>query len=287
MIYRNLKIGNTDLIKISKNIYAKCETQNPTGSVKDRIIAFILKEAERNREIVPGKTTLVEATSGNTGIALAAIGAHAGYKVRIIMPCNMSDERKKLIKTFGASLTLVSESNFAEAIEVRNSYCKSPDFWSPNQFENKLNILCHKRYLAHEIGDQCRRLGIIWDAFVCGAGTGGTMMGVSSYLNNQKINFCKKVLMTPYECNKTHGIQGVNDGADFLLERDEVDHIIKIKTSDAIERSKKFASEFGMLVGISSGANLLAAEEYMRKFQPNHAVVTLLCDRGERYMSIY
>ena len=237
--------------------------------------------------------TLVEATSGNTGIALSAYGAANGHPVKIIMPKNMSKERKQMMRQFGAEIIEVGDSDFSSAIDLRDEMCDDDNnVWSPLQFENQLNIECHQLTTAHEIQGDLRAEGIWskkWDAFVCGSGTGGTMMGVMNH--NKSIPECKHVkhaLMIPKEPSDKHGIQGVNDGADFLLNRALVDDIIEIRTEDAINRAKRLSIEKGILVGISAGANICASEEWIKRNPgTSGVVVTILCDRGERYMSLY
>ena len=279
-------VGNTPLVRISDRVYGKLETYNPTGSVKDRMISYILTDALLSDEI-NSNTHLVEATSGNTGISLSAFGAALGMRVTIIMPCNMSEERKSMMRTYGAEIIEVGPSDFQGAIALREQMVKEdPDAWSPRQFENDLNVECHERTTGPEIRNDVTAIRAKWDAFVSGAGTGGTMMGIQRFLGGRHRGVdC--VLTVPAEDATTHGIQGINDGADFLLEREEVDLIEEVKTQDAIDRARQLASELGLLVGISAGANVLAAEKYVRERDPDGIVVTMLCDRGERYMSIY
>jgi cysteine synthase A len=288
--------GNTPLVSIDEDerIWAKLETHNRTGSVKDRMIEYICDEALAIGLIDPEETTLVEATSGNTGIALASYAASIGCRCKIIMPQNMSEQRKDMMRAFGAEIIETGFNQFSEAIHIRNEmiFEKSEDslkefkkgFYSPLQFENKYNIMCHKSVTAPEIHGQIKDFNIgKWNAFIHGAGTGGTMMGMKQYFMENKLDV-KCVLTQPAEDNSSHGIQGINDGGDFLLNRDLMDETISIKTEDAISRMKKFWKEKGILVGISSGANILAAEKYVEMYDPEGVVVTMLCDRGERYL---
>ena len=279
-------VGNTPLVRISDRVYGKLETYNPTGSVKDRMISYILTDALLSGDI-NDNTRLVEATSGNTGISLSAFGAALGMRVTIIMPCNMSEERKSMMRTYGAEIIEVGPSDFQGAIALREQMVKEdPDAWSPRQFENDLNVECHEKTTGPEIRNDVAAIRAEWDAFVSGAGTGGTMMGIQRFLGGRhRVVDC--VLTVPAEDAAIHGIQGINDGADFLLEREEVDLIEEVKTQDASDRARQLASELGLLVGISAGANVLAAEKYVRERDPDGIVVTMLCDRGERYMSIY
>lgn len=277
--------GKTPLISIGEEgrIWAKLETHNRTGSVKDRMIEYICDRALAEGKITPGVTTLVEATSGNTGIALASYASSIGCKCVIVMPCNMSEQRKDMMRAFGAAIVQVEPNNFQGAIGIRDEMVVSGHF-SPMQFSNPLNIECHYSITAPEILADINDNHIgKWAAFVHGAGTGGTMMGIKNFIDNKNLNV-KCVLTQPAEDNSTHGIQGINDGADFLLDRSLMDFTYSIKTQDAIDRMKRFWKERGILIGISSGANILAAEKYLNEYDPEGIIVTILCDRGERYL---
>ena len=277
-------IGNTPLIKVSPHIYAKLETYSPSGSVKDRMVNYVVDRARIFNRITEG-TILCEATSGNTGISLSMIAANLGLKCVIFMPSNMSEERRQMMKVYGANIVDAPENDFIGAIAMRDQYLLANEkAWSPRQFSNNHNILCHQTTTAPEIHKQVIDLKHKWSAFIHGAGTGGTIEGVRRYIANNNLR-TKIGLTRPSE--ELHGIQGIGDGKDFLFNPDNADRILEIKTKDAINRSLKFSKETGILVGISSGANLLAAEKYVKSMQPDGIVVTLLCDRGERYMSIY
>ena len=282
----NLKplIGETPLIKISSHLYAKLETYNPSGSIKDRMVHYIV-DRQRLFGKIDKETIFCEATSGNTGISLAMMAASFGVKCLIFMPENMSEERKQMMRTFGAKIIEAPENDFNSAIAMRDQFLlANENAWSPKQFSNNYNILCHLTTTAPEIHKQVIDLKSQWSAFVHGAGTGGTLEGIRRYKenNNLKTKIC---LTRPSE--KHHGIQGIGDGKDFLFKPDTADKIFEINTKEAIKRSKKFAQETGLLVGISSGANLLASERYVETMNPAGVVITMLCDRGERYMSIY
>jgi len=277
--------GNTPLISIDSDerIWAKLETHNRTGSVKDRMIEYICDKALAEDKIIPGVTTFVEATSGNTGIALSSYAASIGCKCVIVMPCNMSEQRKDMMRAFGATIVQVEPNNFQGAIGLRDSMVGS-GYFSPMQFSNPLNVECHYSITAPEILANINDNHVgKWEAFVHGAGTGGTMMGIKQFIDDNDLSV-KCVLTQPEEDNATHGIQGINDGADFLLDRSLMDETISIKTQDAIDRMKRFWRENGILIGISSGANILAAERYVEKHDPEGIIVTILCDRGERYL---
>ena len=271
----------TPMVKIMPRLYAKLETANPTGSIKDRPIKFIVEDAIKSGKIKKG-TVLVEATSGNTGIALSAIGASLGLEVKIVMPRNMSIERRQMMQIYGAKIIDVPDSDFTAAIDKRNQMVAA-GCWSPMQFENKLNIECHRSTTAQEILSQMPAEESI-SAFLSGAGTGGTIMGVRQALldANLKTDIC---MVVPEEPSDQHGIQGIGDGADFLADPALCDKIIPVKTIQAKQRALDFAKTHGVLVGISSGANLVAAESYIKTFNPDGNVVTILCDRGERYLS--
>jgi cysteine synthase A len=274
-------IGNTPLVKISDKIYAKLETYNPSGSIKDRMASYILKKAEENGDLRPGYT-IVEASSGNTGIAFSMLAANKGYACIVVMPENMSEERKQMMKLYGARIIEVGHNAFKEAIRVRNELVANfGTYWSPKQFNNKYNIECHRRTTAREIFDQTPEE---ISALISGSGTGGTIMGCHNFLSEKFPNM-KTVLVKPLEPAETHGIQGINDGADFLCNMSKIDNVIEISTSEAKFRQARLAKETGLLVGFSAGANILAAENWVKNNNPSGIVVTFLCDRGERYLS--
>ena len=277
-------IGNTPLLKISDKIYAKLETYNPSGSIKDRMASYILQKAEEDGDLRKGYT-IVEASSGNTGIAFSMLAANKGYGCIIIMPRNMSEERKQMMKSFGARIIEVGDNAFKDAIKTRDDLVRNfSTYWSPMQFSNRYNIECHEKTTGAEIDRQITDLGLESAALVTGSGTGGTIMGCTRHLGKLWKNM-KTVLVRPYEPAETHGIQGINDGADFLCDMSRVDEIIEIKTIEAKERARLLTRKNGLLVGISSGANILAAEKWLQNNEARGVVVTFLCDRGERYLS--
>jgi cysteine synthase A len=236
-------------------------------------------------DLIKKDTVLVEATSGNTGIALAAHGAAMGNSVEIIMPRNMSDERKQMMRVYGATIIEVGDSDFEGAIQLRNDMLKEwRKYWSPCQFENTGNIDCHYLTTAPEISRQLPK-NEKWNAFISGAGTGGTLMGLHKYRKKMEENY-SLVMVKPKEDAASHGIQGINDGADFLIDHNVLDATIDIATEDAKNCVRSLAKEYGLMVGISSGANVLAARRWIKEHQPEGAVVTILCDRGERYLSV-
>ena len=276
--------GRTPLVRISDKLYAKLETYNPTGSVKDRMISFVVDEAFRRGEIGPG-TILCDATSGNTGIALSAVAASMGHPCKIFMPENMSEERKQMMRVFGAEIVDAPADDFEAAIAMRDQFLQANNnSWSPMQFSNPDNTRCHRTRTAPEIHSQVNDMKVAWSAFIHGSGTGGTIEGVRQYVEEKGL--VTKVCMT-VPAESPHGIQGIGDGRDFLANPDDMTDVIVIETASAIQRAKDFAKSTGLLVGISSGANLLAAERYIENNEVEGVVVTMLCDRGERYMSIY
>ena len=284
-------VGNTPLLKISDKLYAKFEVFNPTGSIKDRIAKYIINNAEKNNLIKKGDT-IIEATSGNTGIALAFIGAERGYNVKIVMPKNMSEERKQMMRLFGAEIIDVDDGDFDRAIELRNQLAIKNGWFNSNQFLNPLNIECHEKTTGVEILEQTKNIGKI-SAMILGTGTGGTMMGIRRTLIKAYPEM-KVIALEPAESpvmsggeHGTHGIQGIGDGGRFLVDLKVLDGILLVKTEDAKERSRKLIKERGIFVGISSGANVLAAERWIQKNNPEGIVVTVLSDRAERYLSIY
>ena len=283
--------GGTPLIKINDHLYAKLETYNPTGSVKDRMISYVVDIAIKNG-LINEKTILCEATSGNSGISLTAVAASLGLKCVIFMPSNMSKERKQMMKTYGAKIVNAPPSDFEAAIQMRDEFLKkNSNSWSPMQFNNPDNVKCHKSTTATEIALRLWVMNKQWDAFIHGAGTGGTIEGVRQYIVN-KDGFLSRNDVSPKVCmvipeESPHGIQGIGDGRDFLARQADMDEIIHVKTDEAIERAKRFTKETGLLVGISSGANIVASEKWILNNKPKGIVVTMLCDRGERYMSVY
>ncbi len=280
-------IGNTPLIKVD-DVYAKLESVNPSGSIKDRVALEIITAAEKEGLLKPGYR-IVEASSGNTGISLAMIAAAKGYHMTIVMPENMSRERKLMMKAFGAELVLTSKSgSLQEAIDTAEELAKDEKTFYTRQFSNPNNIMAHiktGKEIAEEIGPV--------DAVVAGVGTGGTLIGVSSVM--KEINPDVKVIaVEPEEAAvmfggsnariSEHRIQGIGDGfIPKLIDMDKVDRVIVVGSHEAVEMSRRLAEQYGLLVGISAGANMLAALKVSKAFDK---VVTVLPDRGERYLSM-
>jgi cysteine synthase len=290
-----MEVGNTPLVKLD-GIYAKLECVNPTGSIKDRMVKFILDESEKQGLLRKGMV-IVEATSGNTGIALSYFGKQKGYEVRIIMPENMTEERKELIRSLGAKLILCSaEGSFLEALRIRDKMVKDEHCFTTNQFSNQLNVECHYRTTGQEIIRQLKSSSITADAFVAGVGTGGTLMGIAKALRETNPNLYVAAV-EPAESPVMsggiagpHGIGGIGDGfipAIVKNTKGELDpsiaEVVRVKSSDATEASMKIANDFGYCVGVSSGANFLAAKKLSSRFTN---VVTALPDGFTRYISL-
>ena len=286
-----MKVGNTPMIKLSDKLYGKLEAVNPGGSIKDRPVKYILDYAENNRLIQKGDT-IIEATSGNTGISLSMMCAERGYKCIIVMPSDMSIERKKMLKFFGAELVEVDEGDFDGAIELKEKLAKENGYIELNQFNNKLNIECHYSTTFQEIissiDEEC--CGQELSAFVLGTGTGGTLMGLQKGIECRALH-TKLVAVEPYESAVMsggeaglHGIQGIGDGSKFLVDLNFIDDIKTVKTECAKTIEKHLALRYGLFVGISAGANVFASFQWLRDNNKKNAV-TILCDRGERYFS--
>ena len=278
-----MNVGNTPLIKLSDKLYGKLESVNPGGSIKDRPVKYILDRMDLKKG-----DKIIEATSGNTGISLAMMCAERGYKCIIVMPSNMSEERKKMLTFFGAELVEVDAGDFDGAIELKCKLAEENGYVELNQFNNPLNIECHYKTTFQEIISELPKIS----AFVAGTGTGGTLMGIQKGVEEYNLN-TEIVAVEPAESpvmsggeQGLHGIQGIGDGSKFLVDLEKVDEVITISTEEAKERSLRLAREHGLFVGISAGANVLAAERLIEKHNPWYPVVTILCDRGERYFSV-
>jgi len=279
-----MEIGNTPLIKLSDKLYGKLEAVNPGGSIKDRPVKYILDRMDLKKG-----DTIIEATSGNTGISLAMMCAERGLKCVIVMPSDMSEERKKMMKFFGAELVEVDKGDFDGAIETKEMIAKEQGYVELNQFNNPLNIECHLNTTFEEIEKDTHFDSV--SAFIAGTGTGGTLMGIQKGYDGLST---KIIAVEPAESpvmsggeKGLHGIQGIGDGSKFLVDLDKVDGIIPISTREAKERALRLAKENGLFVGVSAGANVLASERWIEQNKPDGIVVTILCDRGERYFSCF
>lgn len=296
MYYENILdlIGNTPLISLKQttglNIFAKAEFLNPGGSIKDRIAKNMLDVAEKEGKLKPGMT-IIEPTSGNTGIGLAFCGVRKGYHVIIVMPENMSEERKKIIKALGAELVLTpAELSIGGSVAKAEELVKQSDnYFMPQQFENPANPDIHYRTTGPEIVDQ---LGKKVDIYVSGIGSGGTLQGVAKYLREQNPD-CKIVAAEPKNVSALlgqepglHQIQGIGDGfIPAVLDVDMIDDIVEVSDDDAINTARELAAVQGLLVGTSSGANVWAAKQMAKKYGEDKVIATILADRAERYFS--
>ena len=286
-------MGQTPLIPIDIDgviIWGKAEFMNPSGSVKDRPIKNILTRAVENGLLSKGGT-VVEATSGNAGISFAMYCAEMGFKCVIVMPSNMSEERKKMLRLYGAELIEVGPGDFDSAIKLRDELAEKNGWFNGNQFASPWNIEAHKEGTGVELMYQAISNKIRPSAFVLGTGTGGTLMGAGETLKNFYYDM-EIVAVEPSESpvmsggeSGLHGIQGIGDGSKFMVDLDFVDHIITISTEEATQMSRRLSKEYGIFVGISAGANVLASVKYGQKFDKTN-IFTILCDRGDRYLSI-
>lgn len=295
-------VGNTPVYVIhfkyrgeTRKIFAKAEHLNLTGSIKDRMALHILKDAYQSGEINEGDT-IVEATSGNTGIAFAAIGKAFGHSVKIFMPNWMSFERIALIKSLGAEEVLVSheEGGFLGSIDLcEKMFAEHSNIFLPHQFSNSANTNAHYQGTGREIWYQLKSANLTPDAFVAGVGTGGTVMGVGNFLREKNPN----VKIHPLEPSESptlstgckvgkHRIQGVSDEfIPAIVELDKLDEVIAVSDGDSILMAQKLACTLGLAVGISSGANFIGAIEAQNKLGANAVVATVFCDSNKKYLT--
>jgi len=282
-------IGNTSLLQLrGENIFAKAEFLNPGGSIKDRVALAMLEAAERDGKLNEN-TIITEPTSGNTGIGLALVGRLMGYRVRIVMPEGMSEERKKLIIALGGELVLIpDEEGLVGAVRtVEQMAAEDPSVFVPQQFENPENPRVHYEQTARELW---RQMGGNIDCFVAGVGSGGTLQGVGKFLKEHKKDV-KVIAVEPENRSALlghepglHQIQGIGDGfIPAVLDVSMVDDVVEVSDDKAIQTTRQLGTEFGLLVGISSGANVWAARRLAEKMEGN--IATVLPDRAERYFS--
>lgn len=295
-------IGNTPLLEITfqykgevRRIHAKAEYYNLTGSIKDRMAIHVLKKSYLSGKI-KAHDHIVEATSGNTGISFSAIGSALGHKVTIYMPDWMSDERKNLIRSYGAHIELVSheQGGFLGSIKLTEDFLKeNPNVFLPCQFSNEYNVDAHYRTTGPEIWDQLSKNQIAPDGVVAGVGTGGTIMGIGKYFKEKdsRIKVCplepanSPTLRTGHKVGK-HRIQGISDEfIPSILKLDKLDDIISVDDGDAIIMAQKLSSSLGLGVGISSGANFLGAILLQDMIGKDSVVVTVFSDDSKKYLS--
>jgi cysteine synthase A len=298
-IYDNITelIGNTPLVRLNRvpeegsaEVVVKLESFNPLSSVKDRIAISMVTEAEKAGEIAPG-ATIVEATSGNTGIGLAFVAAAKGYKCTLVMPDTMSVERRKLLQALGAELLLTpGPKGIKEAQRVAAEYAeRTPGAWLSRQFDNPANLKIHRETTAREV---LRDTGGKVDAFVAGVGTGGTVTGVGQVMKKespQTIIVAVEPVESPVLKGGTHSshkLQGIGAGIiPAIYDAGVVDRITDVSWDDAMRTARRLSQEEGIFVGISAGAICWAALEIAKELGPGKRVVAVLPDTGERYLS--
>ncbi len=297
MIIKNVVdlIGNTPIVSLEQttglNIYAKAEFLNPGGSIKDRVAKNMVEQAEKAGKLKKGMT-IVEPTSGNTGIGLSLVGVRKGYKVIIVMPENMSEERKKIIRCLGAELVLTPaelsiDGSVKKAEEILSEL--GDNGFMPQQFTNPNNPKIHYQTTGPEIYEQ---LNEKVDIFVSGLGSGGTLQGIGRYLK-EKNSDLKVVAVEPKNVSALlghepglHQIQGIGDGfIPEVLDTGLIDEIVEVTDEDAISTTRELAQVQGLLCGTSSGANVWAAKQMAEKYGKDKVIATVLADRMERYFS--
>lgn len=283
-------IGNTPLVKIERlnpnpkaKIFAKLEGCNPTGSIKDRIALAMIEKAEKQGVLTKGKT-IIEPTSGNTGIALAMVAAIKGYKIKIVMPESMSVERRQMLKAFGAELILVKPEDWRDAAikftkELANG---NKDLVLLNQFENEVNFEAHYETTGKEIIEQMN--GERVDYFVAGLGTGGTITGIAKRLK-EKFPEVKIIGVQPKPGSKIEGLKSIKDGyIPPIMNLKIIDEIIEVDQKDAFESTKDLAQKEGIFAGPSSGTALFISRQIAQKIDSGN-IITIFPDRGEKYLS--
>jgi cysteine synthase A len=295
-------VGNTPMLELHylyrgkpSKIYVKCEQYNHTGSIKDRMALYILNMAYKAGAIKAGDV-IVEATSGNTGIAFAALGKALGHEVMIMMPDWLSKERQDIIKSLGAKIHLVTkaEGGFLGSIRLAEQLCNASDkYFLPRQFENTHNAEAHEMTTGPEIWEQLLSRGRKPDAFVAGVGTGGTVMGVGKYLKHKNATIRihplepaeSPTLSTGFQVG-SHRIQGISDEfIPAIVDLNSLDTIVQANDGDAIIMAQKLARELGIAVGISSGANVIGAIKIKEEMDDDAVVVTVLPDSNKKYLS--
>lgn len=292
----NTIIGNTPMIKIKyrynnkiKYIYTKLEYYNLTGSIKDRVAYYMINNAKKRGDLKESMP-IIEATSGNTGIAISALGTYYKHEVYIFMPDWVSEERLKLMKSYGANVILISKEDggFIRCVEEAKKMAKEKNGFLSNQFSNRDNFLAHYETTAEEILNQIPEP---IEGFLSGVGTGGTLMGIGTKLKEKYINLKivaiepdKMPIISQGKIIGSHKIEGIGD--DFvpeLVEKDKIDNIILVNDNDAINMSRKLAKDLGLGVGISSGANLIGS--ILLKDKITGSVVTVFADDNKKYLS--
>jgi len=294
-------VGNTPLIQLNSpegvfstfeaNLFAKVEYVNPSGSIKDRIAKYMIEQAEKRGELKPGYT-IVEGTSGNTGIAFSMAGAAKGYKVVIVMCESMTEERRNFMRAYGAKVVSTpADQGLKGAVNKTKELAKQSGWWMPAQFDNYDNVEAHRLIMGKEIIEQVPDGWV--DAFVAGVGTGGTLMGVGKAL--KEVNPEVKIVAAQPASSQEltggkageHRIDGIGDGfIPSIVDQSLIDEVINVKDEDAVNWSRLLAREKGLFAGISSGANVDAAVQLARRMKKGQNVVTVLPDSADRYASL-
>ena len=284
-------IGDTPLVAV-EGVWAKLEYLNPSGSIKARLARYVIERAEREGLLAPGDT-VVEASSGNTGNALAMVAAVKGYRMVVVMPSGMSNERAAISRAFGAEVVEVGRFHVSEALEVARELGARPGYFCPEQFANEWNVIENREWLGAEILEQLPP-GVAPDALVTGVGTGGSLIGLGQAFRARN-PACLLVAVEPDEsctiaCGDVdeHPLEGIADG--FVPElyrrhQRDVDQVVAVTGPDALDGMRRLARDHGIFVGPSSGAHLVAAQRVRAERPGLTHVVTLLCDEGEKYLS--
>lgn len=286
-------IGNTPLIKL-EGIWVKLEFMNPSGSIKARIAKYMIEKAEADGRLKPGDT-IVEASSGNTGNALSMVAAVKGYKMIVAMPRGMSPERLAMSQAFGAEVMIVGDFHVNDALEVVKRMGQEDGFFSPQQFESEDNIEENQTILGSEILNQLPK-GVVPDGLIAGVGTGGTVVGVGKFFKELNPN-CKIIAVEPEEsctimCGEIgkHLMEGISDGfIPGILQRNRplLDELVAVHCNDAITEMKRLAKTYGLFVGPTSGAHMVASKNLQIKYPELKNIVTFFCDEGEKYINQY
>ncbi|TAM66074.1 MAG: cysteine synthase family protein [Microbacteriaceae bacterium] len=286
-------VGNTPLIQVD-GIWVKLEYLNPSGSIKARIAKYMIERAEAEGLLHPGDT-IVEASSGNTGNALSMVAAAKGYQMLVVMPNGMSPERAAISRAFGARVMTIGDFHVTDALAKARELGAESGYFAPQQFDNEWNVQENREVFGAEILAQLPK-GVVPDAVVGGVGTGGTIVGVGQAFRAVNPS-CHVVAVEPNEsctlmCGEVgrHLIEGIGDGfVPGIIERHrgDVDELVPIDSDDAIAEMRRLAREFGLFVGPSSGAHLIAARGLRERFEGVDEVVTFFCDEGEKYIEDY
>lgn len=284
-------IGNTPLLNI-EGIWCKCEYLNPSGSVKARIAKYIIEKAEAEGKLKAGDT-IVEASSGNSGNAFSMVAAVKGYKMLVVMPSGLSSERVAISQAFGAEVLLTGDFHVNEALETARSFGEKEGYFCPAQFDNELNVEENYSWLGQEILQQLPE-GVTPDAIIVGIGTGGTLIGVGRAFKEVNPD-ARLIALEPDEsctiaCSEVdiHKIEGIADGfIPGIIERhrQDITDLVSVASDEAVQEMKRIARTYGIFVGPSSGAHLLAAKRLRMAHPELENIVTIFCDKGEKYIS--